>query len=157
MMSARSIKACTVCQSTASNYPFRSCHVSRQAPGFELSGQKIVGHGQLPNLGVQVFHLFFACLGRSFVTNPFKHARRTLQQGFLPGMDHCRVYPKVAGSFRHRARALQSHATFALNSGLWFFHFDISDRLCIEDQKTTNCSLRLCPNFGGEISKKPLV
>jgi len=35
-----------------------------------------------------------------------------------------------------------SNATFALNSGRCCFRFDMSDLLCIEDQQTTNRSLR---------------
>ncbi|MEM7441451.1 MAG: hypothetical protein AAF393_17815, partial [Pseudomonadota bacterium] len=42
-----------------------------------------------------------------------------------------------------------SSATFALNSGLWRFRFDISDLLLVEDQQTTNRSLRQRPKFGG--------
>ena len=42
-----------------------------------------------------------------------------------------------------------SSATFALNSGLRFFRFDISDLLFVEYQQTVNCSLRQCPHFGG--------
>ena len=44
-----------------------------------------------------------------------------------------------------------SSATFALNSGLRFFRFDISDLLFVEYQQTVNCSLRQCPHFGGGV------
>jgi|GEM_PF-3518913 len=45
---------------------------------------------------------------------------------------------------------------FRLNSGLWFFRFNISDLILIENLQTTNRSLRLCPNFG-ESSPRSIV
>ena len=48
-----------------------------------------------------------------------------------------------------------SSATFALNSGLRFFRFDISDLLFVEYQQTVNCNLRQCPHFGGGMYELP--
>ena len=45
--------------------------------------------------------------------------------------------------------AKDSGRYLALKSGECCFRFDISDLLLVEDQQTTNRSLRQCPIFGG--------
>ena len=52
--------------------------------------------------------------------------------------------------FRHRAFApqrLQSQS--ALNAAPWFLRFDMSVRLVLGDQQTSDRSFRHCPIFGG--------
>ncbi|MFW8596410.1 recombinase family protein [Cribrihabitans neustonicus] len=40
-----------------------------------------------------------------------------------------------------------------MSSGEWFFRFDISDLLVVEDQQTANRSLGQCPKFGGGVAQ----
>jgi len=63
---------------------------------FELSGQKIVGDGQLPGLGVQVFNLFFVKI-RRFLAATFKDIRRALKRCPLPFMDNLRMHAEPIG------------------------------------------------------------
>lgn len=49
--------------------------------------------------------------------------------------------------------SLEPNATLVLNSGRCCFRFDMSDLLRVEDQQTTNRSLRQCPNFGENLRR----
>jgi hypothetical protein len=60
--------------------------------------KKIVGDGQLPDLGLQVRNLFFVDFRRSPAA-ALKGTRRALKQGPLPLMDHRRVNPEPAAQF----------------------------------------------------------
>jgi hypothetical protein len=59
MMTVRTIAARIACRLKGLAGFVQSSCASFAGPRFELSGQKIVGDGQLPNLAVQIFNLFF--------------------------------------------------------------------------------------------------
>lgn len=71
------------CQLTGLGYSAQSYSASLAGLGFELSGQKLVGDGELPDLGVQVFHLLLINLWR-LSTATLEYARRALKQSPLP-------------------------------------------------------------------------
>ena len=78
----------------------------------------------------------------------FEHRSRSVQANDVSWLPWS-VFMIYGGPNLCIASFSASNATFDLNSGLCCFHFDISGVLRVEDQQTTNCSLRQCPNFGG--------
>ena len=69
-------------------------------------------------------------------------------------MDQRRVNPKPTRQLADRLLAFQC---FQRDLGLELWVMLLPFRhLCllrVEDQQTTNCSLRQCPNFGGEVAQ----
>lgn len=106
MTTARSTAACTAYISTGRDCQVRSCRVSRHAQRLGLSGQKNVGDGQLPDLGMQLFHLLLVNL-RSLIAVTFENARRTFQQGLLPCVNHRWMNPEPAGQLSRRLLTLK--------------------------------------------------
>ena len=89
------------CQPTDQADWAQSSCASLVGPGFELSGQKIVGGGLLPDLGMEVVHLTFIDFGR-FPAATLEHARCALQQSTLPLMDHRWMHAKLTGQLADR-------------------------------------------------------
>jgi len=94
------------CRSTYPDWLSRSSPASLSDPRLELSGQKIVDHGQLPDLGVQLLVLFLINLG-GFLTITFEHAGCAFQQCPLLGVDHRRMYPEPACQLIYRLLTLE--------------------------------------------------
>src|SRR6056297_4311305 len=106
MKTARSTAVGTACRWTDPDWLARSSRASLSGPRLELSGQKIVGHSQLPDLGVQFLHLLLVNLGL-LSTAALEHAGRALQQGTFPLMDHRRMHPEPARQLGGGLLALQ--------------------------------------------------
>src|SRR6056297_434477 len=106
MKTARSTAVGTACRWTDPDWLARSSRASLSGPRLELSGQKIVGHSQLPDLGVQLLDLLLVNLG-SFLATTFEHAGCAFQQCPLPGVDHRRMNPEPACQLGHRLLTLQ--------------------------------------------------
>lgn len=68
--------------------------------------KKVVGHGQLPDLGMQLFQLLFVDLW-SFRVATLENARRAFKQRTLPAVDHRRVNAKLACKRSNRPLTLQ--------------------------------------------------
>jgi len=69
---------------------------------------KIVGDGQLSDLGMQITDRVLGNLGSGRrLASPLKDARGTLKHSLLPLMDHRRMNLIRARQLRHRALALQ--------------------------------------------------
>jgi hypothetical protein len=86
----------------------RSYRASLPDPGLELSGQRMIGHSRLSDLGVQVTDRFFSNLGRRSLSVTFKDPCGALKQRLLPLMDHRPMHAVFGGQFRNRALSLHS-------------------------------------------------
>ena len=111
-------------RSTGGDDPCLSSRASLPGPGLELSFQKIVGHCQLPNLGVKLLH-------RSLIDHWFpefaaalKDAWGTFQQRTLPLMVHRRMNAKPGRQLGNRVFAFQRlKRDLGLEFGIVFLAF----------------------------------
>src|SRR5208282_5020261 len=87
---ARSTAGGIACQSAGPDALARSCRASLPGPGFELSGQKIIGDGQFSDLGVQVPDGALVDLGCLLAT-AFENILRSFEQRLFPLVNHGRM------------------------------------------------------------------
>ncbi|WP_123628189.1 hypothetical protein [Phaeobacter inhibens] len=98
-------------------------------------------------------------------SQPIDHGWRSAAKGgmcvlpiaeFHPFSNACLCTPNwLASSATVRLPFKALSASLALNSGEWFFRFDVSDLLFVEDQQTANRSLRQCPDFREQLATEP--
>ena len=106
MTTVRSTAGRIVCPRTDLEGTDQSSCASLAGPRLELSGQKIVGDGQLPDFGVKILNLFLINFWR-FPAAAFEHARRAFKQSAFPLMDHRWMDAKSTGQLADRLLALQ--------------------------------------------------
>jgi len=94
------------CRPTSQAVWFNHLAPHLPAQGLSFLAKKIVGDGQLPDLGMEIFNLLFVNL-RCFSTTALKDARRALQQGALPLMDHRGMHAEPTGQITDRLLAFQ--------------------------------------------------
>ena len=162
MTTARSTAAHTACQLTGLADSAQSSGVSLACPRFELSGQKIVGDGirhcRSDQWRDMAHSPILACKSltcSSSISGVFRPPRsKTPDAPSSKARFHWWIIVgwtpnRLASSLTVSSPFSASNATFALNSGWCCFRFDIVDLLRVEDQQTTNRSLRQCPEFRG--------
>src|SRR5690606_28778431 len=120
---AGSTRARTNDRSTPVGERAQSCSASLPAPRTERSLQKRVGHGQLPDLGVQLLHLVLVTLGFPLAA-ALAHPRRALKKGTFPLVNHRRMNPDPArqlGSSSLTLQGFQSDLRLELRRVLFAF------------------------------------
>ena len=95
----------------------QSSGTSRVVPEFEPSGQKNIGDGQLPNLGMEVFDLLVVDC-RCLPIAALKYARHAFKQSTLRLVKHRRVHAKPTGQLADRLFGFQR---LKRNPGLEFW------------------------------------
>jgi hypothetical protein len=121
---------------------------SDTGPWFELSGQKTIGHSQLPDFGVKLPDSGLVNLG-SPLWAAFKDVHGTVQQCLLPLVDHGGVDTIGRGELGGGSLAFQSFkGNTGLEGGIVVSAFRHSDLLCDGDQQTSDRGFRQYPILG---------
>ena len=105
-MNARSTAGGIAPRSTGWGSFSKSSRASLADPRLEPSGQKIVGHSQLPDLCMQRPHSVLIDR-RGFPTTTLKDVGRAVRQRLLPLMNHRGMHAIFRSQFRHGPLTLQ--------------------------------------------------